>query len=109
MRMGRRESPVGTIPRMRPLWCNGGRGCRWICRSFGHDVKSTASVRRACGCGLIKIFVQETVFVSTGLLTCSHLLEDGIAYVVERGVALNDPGGSRSLAVVEKREEVRSD
>ena len=33
------------------------------------------------------------------------LLEDGIAYVVERGVALNDPGGSRSLAVVEKREE----
>lgn len=32
------------------------------------------------------------------------LLEDGIAYVVEQGVALNDPGGSRSLAVVEKRE-----
>ena len=33
------------------------------------------------------------------------LLEDGIAYVVERAVALNDPGGSGSLAVVEKREE----
>ena len=33
------------------------------------------------------------------------LLEDGIAYVVERGVVLNDPGGSLSLAVVEKREE----
>ena len=34
------------------------------------------------------------------------LLEDGIAYVVEGGVALNDPGGSRSLAFVEKREEL---
>ena len=30
-------------------------------------------------------------------------LEDGIAYVAERGVALNDPGSSGSLAVVEKR------
>lgn len=34
------------------------------------------------------------------------LLEDGIAYVVEGGVVLNDPGGSRSLAFVEKREEL---
>ena len=34
------------------------------------------------------------------------LLEDGIAYVVEGGVALNDPGGSRSLAFVERREEL---
>lgn len=28
------------------------------------------------------------------------LLEDGIAYVVEAGVVLNDPGGSGSLALV---------
>ena len=33
------------------------------------------------------------------------LLEDGIAYVVENGLPQNDPGGSRSLAFVEKREE----
>jgi ferredoxin len=30
-------------------------------------------------------------------------LEDGIAYVAERGVALNDPGSSGSLAIVEQR------
>ncbi|TSA54788.1 MAG: ferredoxin [Actinobacteria bacterium] len=31
-------------------------------------------------------------------------LEDGIAYVAERGVALNDPGSSGSLASVESRD-----
>ena len=31
-------------------------------------------------------------------------LEDGIAYVAERGVALNDPGSSGSLAYVEQRD-----
>ena len=31
------------------------------------------------------------------------LLEDGIAYVVERGVVLNDPGGAGSLAAVPAR------
>lgn len=31
------------------------------------------------------------------------LLEDGIAYVCEQGTALNDPGGSRSLAAVPPR------
>jgi ferredoxin len=30
-------------------------------------------------------------------------LEDGIAYVAEDGVALNDPGGSGSLALVTDR------
>ena len=30
-------------------------------------------------------------------------LEDGIAYVVENGAVLNDPGSSGSLAVVEHR------
>ena len=33
-------------------------------------------------------------------------LEDGIAYVAERGVALNDPGSSGSLAVVEQRDQL---
>ena len=32
-------------------------------------------------------------------------LEDGIAYVAEGGVALNDPGGSGSLAFVADRDE----
>lgn len=31
------------------------------------------------------------------------ILEDGIAYVKEDGFALNDPGGSRSLAQVPER------
>ena len=31
-------------------------------------------------------------------------LEDGIAYVAERGVALNDPGSSGSIAYVEQRD-----
>jgi ferredoxin len=30
-------------------------------------------------------------------------LEDGIAYVAEQGVALNDPGGAGSLATVHAR------
>ena len=33
-------------------------------------------------------------------------LEDGIAYVAERGGALNDPGSSGSLAVVEQRDQL---
>jgi ferredoxin len=33
-------------------------------------------------------------------------LEDGIAYVAERGVALNDPGSSGSLAIVEQRNHI---
>ena len=32
--------------------------------------------------------------------------EDGIAYVAERGVALNDPGSSGSLAFVEQRNQL---
>jgi ferredoxin len=32
-------------------------------------------------------------------------LEDGIAYVAEDGVALHDPGGSGSLAVVAPRDQ----
>ena len=33
-------------------------------------------------------------------------LEDGIAYVAERGVALNDPGSSGSLAIVARRNHI---
>jgi ferredoxin len=33
-------------------------------------------------------------------------LEDGIAYVVQAGVTLNDPGSSGSLAIVESKNQV---
>jgi len=33
-------------------------------------------------------------------------LEDGIAYVAEGGVALNDPGSSGSLAMVDSRNQI---
>jgi ferredoxin len=33
-------------------------------------------------------------------------LEDGIAYVVQGGVTLNDPGSSGSLAIVDTRNQV---
>lgn len=33
-------------------------------------------------------------------------LEDGIAYVVQDGVTLNDPGSSGSLAIVETKNQV---
>jgi ferredoxin len=33
-------------------------------------------------------------------------LEDGIAYVVQGGVILNDPGSSGSLAIVEVKNQV---
>ena len=33
-------------------------------------------------------------------------LEDGIAYVVQGGVTLNDPGSSGSLAIVETKNQV---
>jgi ferredoxin len=33
-------------------------------------------------------------------------LEDGIAYVVQGGVTLNDPGSSGSLAIVEVKNQV---
>ena len=33
-------------------------------------------------------------------------LEDGIAYVVQGGVTLNDPGSSGSLAIVEDKNQV---
>ena len=35
-------------------------------------------------------------------------LEDGIAYVVQAGVTLNDPGSSGSLATVEAKNQVES-
>jgi hypothetical protein len=34
----------GALPCVRPLWCYRLVGFRWICGSFGHKVKSTASV-----------------------------------------------------------------
>jgi ferredoxin len=40
-----------------------------------------------------------------GVPECFVMLEDGIAYVVEDGVALNDPGMAGSLALVPRGRE----
>jgi len=58
--------------------------------------------------GLVKpmrVWIDQDLCTGDGLCT-DHapevftILEDGIAYVVEQGEVLNDPGGARSLAVV---------
>ncbi len=53
----------------------------------------------------MRVWIDQDLCTGDGLCT-DHapevftLLEDGIAYVVESGVVLNDPGGSGSLAAV---------
>ena len=53
----------------------------------------------------LKVWIDQDLCTGDGLCQ-DHapdvfvMLEDGIAYVVENGVPLNDPGGSKSLAVV---------
>ncbi|HEX7168548.1 MAG TPA: ferredoxin [Acidimicrobiales bacterium] len=53
----------------------------------------------------MRVWIDQDLCTGDGLCT-DHapdvftLLEDGIAYVKEGGVVLNDPGGSSSLAVV---------
>jgi ferredoxin len=54
------------------------------------------------------VWIDQDLCTGDGLCMdhCSEvfvLLEDGISYVREAGEALNDPGGSRSLAVVPVR------
>jgi len=56
----------------------------------------------------VRVWIDQDLCTGDGLCVdhCPDAfvqLEDGIAYVAERGVALNDPGSSGSLAVVEKR------
>jgi ferredoxin len=53
----------------------------------------------------VRVWIDQDLCTGDGLCT-DHapevftLLEDGIAYVKQRGRVLNDPGGSSSLAVV---------
>ena len=56
----------------------------------------------------MKVWIDQDLCTGDGLCTdhCPEvftILEDGISYVVENGVVLNDPGGSESLAVVPPR------
>lgn len=55
----------------------------------------------------MRVWIDQDLCTGDGLCT-DHapavftLLEDGIAYVKQDGVPLNDPGGARSLALVPK-------
>jgi len=56
----------------------------------------------------VRVWIDQDLCTGDGLCVdhCPYAfvqLEDGIAYVAERGVALNDPGSSGSLAIVEQR------
>ena len=56
----------------------------------------------------MRVWIDQDLCTGDGLCVdrCPEvftLLEDGIAYVKEAGQALNDPGGSRSLADVPGR------
>ena len=59
----------------------------------------------------MRVWIDQDLCTGDGLCT-DHapavftLLEDGIAYVKERGRALNDPGGAASLARVPAHLEV---
>ena len=54
---------------------------------------------------MLHVWIDQDLCTGDGLCT-DHapelfvLLEDGISYVCEDGVALNDPGGSESMAPV---------
>ncbi len=56
----------------------------------------------------MRVWIDQDLCTGDGLCVdhCPDvfvLLEDGIAYVVESGEVLNDPGGSGSLAFVSER------
>ena len=58
--------------------------------------------------GVMRVWIDQDLCTGDGLCLdhCPDVfvqLEDGIAYVAEAGVALNDPGGSGSLAWVPER------
>jgi ferredoxin len=58
----------------------------------------------------LKVWIDQDLCTGDGLCTdhapsVFRLLEDGIAYVVEDGQVLHDPGGSVQLAVVPSAEE----
>ena len=58
----------------------------------------------------MRVWIDQDLCTGDGLCVdhCPDVfvqLEDGIAYVVERGVVLNDPGGSGSAAIVDTRDQ----
>lgn len=58
----------------------------------------------------LKVWIDQDLCTGDGICTdhapeVFRILEDGIAYVVEDGQVLNDPGGAASLAVVPLRSE----
>ena len=58
----------------------------------------------------MRVWIDQDLCTGDGLCVdhCPDvftLLDDGIAYVVESGAVLNDPGGSGSLAAVTPRNE----
>ena len=57
----------------------------------------------------MRVWIDQDLCTGDGLCVdhCPDVfvqLEDGIAYVAERGEPLNDPGGSGSLAIVVERD-----
>jgi ferredoxin len=57
----------------------------------------------------MRVWIDQDLCTGDGLCLdhCPDVfvqLEDGIAYVAEEGLALNDPGGSGSLAFVQDRD-----
>ena len=56
----------------------------------------------------VRVWIDQDLCTGDGLCVdhCPDVfgqLEDGIAYVIEKGTPLNDPGGSGSLAIVPAR------
>ena len=59
----------------------------------------------------MRVWIDQDLCTGDGLCVdhCPDVfvqLEDGIAYVVQEGVTLNDPGSSGSLATVEVKNQV---
>jgi ferredoxin len=59
----------------------------------------------------VRVWIDQDLCTGDGLCVdhCPEvfcLLEDGIAYVVQSGEVLNDPGGSGSLAAVAARHQM---
>ena len=59
----------------------------------------------------MRVWIDQDLCTGDGLCVdhCPDVfvqLEDGIAYVVQGGVTLNDPGSSGSLAIVEDKNQV---
>ncbi|MFM8794328.1 MAG: ferredoxin [Acidimicrobiales bacterium] len=68
----------------------------------------SAAVAPAGTVAAVRVWIDQDLCTGDGLCMdhCPEvftLLEDGIAYVVENGTVLNDPGGAQSLAHVEPR------